>query len=326
MARKYHRKRREPRHKKDRSTPAGQHRPVLLEEILRTLNPQSGQVFVDCTLGFAGHACELLLRLGPTGMLIATDLDADNLPNAREKLEALGLPFHLHAGNFAGLPSVLAEAGVERVDGLLADLGMSSMQVDDPLRGFSYMRDGPLDMRMDRTRGRTAAELLNSLSAEELANAFTEFGDEPRAEIIAQTIVEKRNDEPLATTFQLRAIIDEAAPVTLMLGPGYPPVHKQKLLPATRVFQSLRILVNRELANLTQLLRVIPQIVKPGGTAAIICFHSGEDRLVKTAFRDGLRSGIYSAGSDDPIRPSEDEKLANPRSRSAKLRWVQLAT
>ena len=259
-------------------------------------------------------------------MLIATDLDADNLPNAREKLEALGLPFHLHAGNFAGLPSVLAEAGVERVDGLLADLGMSSMQVDDPLRGFSYMRDGPLDMRMDRTRGRTAAELLNSLSAEELANAFTEFGDEPRAEIIAQTIVEKRNDEPLATTFQLRAIIDEAAPVTLMLGPGYPPVHKQKLLPATRVFQSLRILVNRELANLTQLLRVIPQIVKPGGTAAIICFHSGEDRLVKTAFRDGLRSGIYSAGSDDPIRPSEDEKLANPRSRSAKLRWVQLAT
>jgi len=326
MARKYHRKRREPRHKKDRSTPAGQHRPVLLEEILRTLNPQPGQVFVDCTLGFAGHACELLQRLGPTGMLIATDLDADNLPNAREKLEALGLPFHLHAGNFAGLPSVLAEAGVERVDGLLADLGMSSMQVDDPLRGFSYMRDGPLDMRMDRTRGRTAAELLNSLSAEELANAFTEFGDEPRAEIIAQTIVEKRNDEPLATTFQLRAIIDEAAPVTLMLGPGYPPVHKQKLLPATRVFQSLRILVNRELANLTQLLRVIPQIVKPGGSAAIICFHSGEDRLVKTAFRDGLRSGIYSAGSDDPIRPSEDEKLANPRSRSAKLRWVQLAT
>jgi len=326
MARKYHRKRREPRHKKDRSTPAGQHRPVLLEEILRTLNPQPGQVFVDCTLGFAGHACELLQRLGPTGMLIATDLDADNLPNAREKLEALGLPFHLHAGNFAGLPSVLAEAGVERVDGLLADLGMSSMQVDDPLRGFSYMRDGPLDMRMDRTRGRTAAELLNSLSAEELANAFNEFGDEPRAEIIAQTIVEKRNDEPLATTFQLRAIIDEAAPVTLMLGPGYPPVHKQKLLPATRVFQSLRILVNRELANLTQLLRVIPQIVKPGGTAAIICFHSGEDRLVKTAFRDGLRSGIYSAGSDDPIRPSEDEKLANPRSRSAKLRWVQLAT
>jgi len=326
MARKYHRKRREPRHKKDRSTPAGQHRPVLLEEILRTLNPQPGQVFVDCTLGFAGHACELLQRLGPTGMLIATDLDADNLPNAREKLEALGLPFHLHAGNFAGLPSVLAEAGVERVDGLLADLGMSSMQVDDPLRGFSYMRDGPLDMRMDRTRGRTAAELLNSLSAEELANAFTEFGDEPCAEIIAQTIVEKRNDEPLATTFQLRAIIDEAAPVTLMLGPGYPPVHKQKLLPATRVFQSLRILVNRELANLTQLLRVIPQIVKPGGSAAIICFHSGEDRLVKTAFRDGLRSGIYSAGSDDPIRPSEDEKLANPRSRSAKLRWVQLAT
>jgi 16S rRNA (cytosine1402-N4)-methyltransferase len=325
MARGYHRKRREPRHKKDRSTPAGQHRPVLLDEILATLNPQEGQVFVDCTLGFAGHACELLQRLGPTGQLIATDLDADNIPPAREKLEAIGFPFQIHAGNFAGLPGVIAAAEVEGVDGLLADLGMSSMQVDDPARGFSFMRDGPLDMRMDRSRGRTAAELLNTLTAEELANAFTELGDEPRAEIIAQAIVEKRSEEPLATTAQLRAWIEEAAPVTLMLGPGYPPVHKQKLLPATRVFQSLRILVNRELANLTQLLRVIPQIVRPGGIAAIISFHSGEDRLVKTTFRDGLRTGIFSTGSEDPIRPSEEEKLANPRSRSAKLRWVRMA-
>jgi 16S rRNA (cytosine1402-N4)-methyltransferase len=325
MARKYHRKRREPRHRKDRSTPAGEHVPVLFDEVLSVLDPKPGQVFVDGTLGFAGHSSAILERLGPDGLLIATDLDADNLPNARAKLETLGFPFHLHAGNFAGLPGVLAAAGVECVDGLLADLGMSSMQVDDPERGFSFMREGPLDMRMDRTRGRTAAELLNTMAAGELAEAFTELGDEPKAEAIAQAIVERRATEPLATTKQLRALIDEAAPVQLLFGPGHPPVHKQRLLPATRVFQSLRILVNRELANLSQLLRVIPQVVKPGGVAAIITFHSGEDRLVKAAFRDGLRSGIFCAGSDDPIRPGEAEKAANPRSRSAKLRWVRRA-
>jgi 16S rRNA (cytosine1402-N4)-methyltransferase len=325
MPRKYHRKRREPRHKKDRSTPAGEHVPVMLAEVLAVLDPQPGQVFVDGTLGYAGHSAAILERLGPAGLLVATDLDADNLPRARGKLETLGFPFHLHSGNFAGIPGVLAAAGVERVDGLLADLGMSSMQVDDPERGFSFMRDGPLDMRMDRTRGRTAAELLESIGAEELAGMFTEFGDEPRAAEIAQAIVESMKVEPLATTWQLRAVIDQAAPVQLLFGPGHPPVHKQRLLPATRVFQALRIAVNRELANLSQLLRVIPQVLKPGGTAAIITFHSGEDRLVKAAFRDGLRSGIFSAGSDDPLRPSEDEKAANPRSRSAKLRWARLS-
>lgn len=323
MPRKYHRKRRPPR--KDRSTPAGEHRPVMLNEVLQVLNPQPGQVIVDCTLGFAGHSSELLRRVGPAGLLIATDLDPDNLPRAREKLEAVGHPFHAHQGNFAGLPAVLAAAGVERVDAVLADLGMSSMQVDDAERGFSFMRDGPLDMRMDRSRGRTAAELLNTLTAEELAAAFRDLGDEPEAEKIAAAIVEQRAAAPLQRTTELRELIERAAPVTPLLGPGHGPIRKQKMLPTTRVFQALRILVNRELANLTQLLRVLPAILKPGGVAGIISFHSGEDRLVKTTFRDGVRSGIYSAASDDAIRPSEQEKLDNPRARSAKLRWAKLA-
>ena len=184
MARKFHRKRRPPR--KDRSTPDGEHRAVLMDECLRVLNPQPGQTFVDCTLGFAGHSAEILARLGPTGMLVATDLDPLNLPSATEKLQAVGFPFVAHQGNFAGLPAVLAAAGVEQIDGLLADLGMSSMQVDDPERGFSYMRDGPLDMRMDRSRGRTAAELLNALPESELAAAFTELGDDGQAEAFPQ--------------------------------------------------------------------------------------------------------------------------------------------
>jgi 16S rRNA (cytosine1402-N4)-methyltransferase len=326
MARRFHRKRRFPdRPKGDRSTPTGEHLPVLLAEVLQVLKPQAGQVFVDCTLGFAGHSCELLKRLGPTGLLIATDLDPDQLPRAKAKLDELQLPYRTHHSNFAGLTGVLAAESVGRIDGLLADLGMSSMQVDDAERGFSFMRDGPLDMRMDRSRGRTAAELLQRLSEEELVALFRDLGDEPAAAAIARAIVERRNSEPLLRTRELRKLIDLAAPVTPLLGPGFPPVRKQKLLPATRVFQALRIAVNREIANLQQLLRVLPTILKPGAVAGIISFHSGEDRLVKTAFREGLRSGIYSEASDDPIRPSEGEKLANPRSRSAKLRWAKRA-
>jgi 16S rRNA (cytosine1402-N4)-methyltransferase len=322
MARKYHRRRRTPR--KDRSTPEGEHLPVLLAEVLDVLSPQPGQTILDGTLGFAGHSSALLSRLGPTGLLIATDLDPDQLPRARAKLEELKLPFHAAHSNFAGLQQVLAAAGVERVDGVLADLGMSSMQVDDADRGFSFMRDGPLDMRMDRTRGKTAEELLATMTAEELAAAFTELGDEPEAESIAQAIVEQRETTPLKRTTELRALIEAAAPVTPMLGPGFGPVRKQLMLPTTRVFQALRMMVNRELANLQQLLRILPTVLKPGGTAAIISFHSGEDRLVKASFRDGVRAGVYSSVSDDAIRPGEQEKLDNPRARSAKLRWAKL--
>jgi 16S rRNA (cytosine1402-N4)-methyltransferase len=205
---------------------------------------------------------------------------------------------------------------------LLADLGMSSMQVDDRNRGFSFMRDGPLDMRMDRTRGRTADQLLNTLSAEELAACFRDLGDEPRAEQIALAIAAHRKAKSIERTKELRELIDRAAPVQVIRGPGAPPERKQLLGPATRVFQALRILVNRELANLQHLLRMLPSILKPGGAAAIISFHSGEDRLVKVGFRDGFRAGVYSAISADAIRPAFEERRANPRSRSAKLRWA----
>jgi 16S rRNA (cytosine1402-N4)-methyltransferase len=295
----------------------------MLAEVLAALNPQLGHVIVDCTLGFAGHGVELLKRVGPTGKLIATDLDPANLPPAEAKLAAVGFPFALHHVNFAGLPGVLAAEDIAGVDGLLADLGMSSMQVDDPGRGFSFMRDGPLDMRMDPTRGTTAADLLNTLSRDELAAALRDLGDEPQAEAIAAAIVTQRKTQPLQRTGELRELIERAAPVTILRGPAAPPERKQRLLPATRVFQALRVLVNRELASLAHLLRVLPDLLKPGGAAAIISFHSGEDRLVKAAFRDGLRAGVYEATSDDPVRPTEEEKRANPRSRSAKLRWAR---
>jgi 16S rRNA (cytosine1402-N4)-methyltransferase len=178
-------------------------------------------------------------------------------------------------------------------------------------------------MRMDRTRGRTAAELLNTLPERELSACFRDLGDEPRAEVIAAAIVEARKQKPIERTKELRELIDHAAPVRVDRSPGAPPERKQLLGPATRVFQALRILVNRELANLTHLLRVLPTILKPGGTAAIISFHSGEDRLVKAAFRDGLRASDYSAISQDAIRPTFEERRANPRSRSAKLRWAR---
>ena len=303
-----------------RSTAAGEHLPVLLAEVLAALNPQPGQTVVDCTLGFGGHARELLQRVAPDGLLIAMDLDAGNIEPARAKLEAVGGLFTLHHSTFAGLPTVLATEGVSQVDGLLADLGMSSMQLDDRDRGFSFMRDGPLDMRMDRTRGRTAAELLNSLSVEELVTCFRDFGDEPSAEAIADEIVKVRQGTPIMRTKELRELIDRVAPVRMDRTPGAPPERKQLLGPATRVFQALRILTNRELQSLQQLLRVLPTVLKPGGVAAIISFHSGEDRLVKAAFRAGLRAGVYEAVSPDAIRPTFEERRANPRSRSAKLR------
>ena len=308
-----------------RSTAKGEHKPVLLAEVLEALKPRPGQVVVDCTLGFAGHAVELLKSIAPDGVLIATDLDPDNIEPAQLKLEAVGGLFSLHHTNFAGLANVIAGESVAGVDCLLADLGMSSMQVDDRTRGFSFMRDGPLDMRMDRTRGRTAAELLNTLSLEELTACFQELGDEPRAGLIAAAIVAERTAKPIERTKELRALIDRAAPVQVIRGPGAPPERKQLLAPATRVFQSLRIQVNRELANLQHLLRILPTILKPGGVAAIISFHSGEDRLVKVQFRDGFRAGVYDAVTDDAIRPAFEERRANPRSRSAKLRWARRA-
>ncbi len=303
-----------------RSTSPGQHRPVLLEEVLKILDPQPGQTVVDCTLGWGGHSAELLKRVGSTGVLIGLDLDTDNLPKVKERLDIVGNPFHLHHANFAGVDGILAGHGLDGADMVLADLGMSSMQVDDPQRGFSYARDGSLDMRMDRSRGRSAAQLLATIREEDLCQALQEFGDEPNAPKIAAAILKTREETPILTTGQLAKIILDATDEPdwrLQPQPG-----KWKTHPAARTFQALRLLVNRELANLANLLRILPSCLRPGGRVALISFHSGEDRLVKTAFRDGLRAGIYQEISEDPIRPRFNERQVNPRSRSAKMRWA----
>jgi 16S rRNA (cytosine1402-N4)-methyltransferase len=293
------------------------HIPVLLGPILEILNPRPGQIYVDCTLGLGGHSAAILERIGDGGRLIGVDFDPGNIELARAKLSEVGSVFSLYHNNFAALPAILLEAGVEKVDGVIADLGVASPQIDDPARGFSYRQPGPLDMRMDPTRGRPASVLVNRLSAPELAAAFLELGDETDAEKIAALVVERRKEKPIETTEELMAIVCEARDFTIERAAG------AKLHPAARTFQALRILVNRELANLDRLLAVLPEVLKPGGVAAIISFHSGEDRRVKTAFRLGLRDRIYSQISPDPVLASEEEIDNNGRSRSAKLRWAK---
>jgi 16S rRNA (cytosine1402-N4)-methyltransferase len=310
-----------PRPKKSRSTPQGEHRPVLLAEVLRILAPRPGMTVVDCTVGWAGHSAELLAQVGPTGLLVGLDMDAENLPRAKERLDALGHRCHLHHANFAALQQILAEHEISQVDAIIADLGMSSMQVDDPERGFSYARDGMLDMRMDRSRGRTAAQLLATIGKEEWIEQLQTLGDEPEAERIADAIFAERARSPITTTRQLAQIIQEA---TKQQGWRlHPTASKWNLHPAARTFQTLRILVNRELANLEHLLRLMPVCLKPGGHAAIISFHSGEDRLVKNAFRAGRDAGVFMEIADEPLRATYAERTANPRSRSAKLRWAR---
>ncbi|MGA2439721.1 MAG: 16S rRNA (cytosine(1402)-N(4))-methyltransferase RsmH [Tepidisphaeraceae bacterium] len=295
------------------------HVPVLLGAVLDVLDPRPGHIVVDCTLGLGGHAAAILPRIQPAGRLIGIDFDPANIAIAREKLASISGTFELHHGNFAALPTILAQAGVEQADAILADLGVASPQIDDPARGFSYRQPGPLDMRMDPTRGRPAATVINQIPQRELESALLELGDETDAPQIAELIVQRRKIRPIATTQDLTAIVCQARDFTLQRAAG------AKLHPAARTFQALRILVNRELANLERLLAVLPKCLRPGGVVAIISFHSGEDRRVKAAFRDGLRGGIYAQISPDPIVADEAEQKLNPRSRSAKLRWARVA-
>jgi 16S rRNA (cytosine1402-N4)-methyltransferase len=293
------------------------HLPVLMRPVLKVLDPRPGGLFVDCTAGLGGHSAAILQLIGPGGTLLILDIDPASLELARQKLDQVGGNYHLRHANFAALPTVLAELGIERVDGVLADLGMASPQIDNPARGFSYRQPGPLDMRMDQTRGQPASALLARMSQQDLAAALQDLGDEEDARQIAQLIVERRQQKPIQTTQDLMAIVCEARNFTIQRAAG------AKLHPAARTFQALRMLVNRELPNLQRLLAVLPDVLKPGGTGAIISFHSGEDRMVKRAFKDGLEMGIYRDIAPDPITADEAEIAANPRSRSAKLRWAR---
>lgn len=305
-----------------RRTPAGSHVPVLLAEVIEALAPSPGQVVADCTLGYGGHAAALARAVQPDGRVIGFDVDAVELERTRRRTEAAGLPISVHHSNFAGVAKVMARESLDGYDVIFADLGVSSMQIDDPRRGMSYKHDdAPLDMRMDPRRRRTAADLLMSLSEDELSRALWELADEPDHESIAQRIVSRRQVSPIATAGELKELI------FAVLGTGENIWKKQAAYdahPAMRTFQALRILVNDELAAIRQLLRLAPQCLRDGGRIGVISFHSGEDRLVKKAFRDGCRQGIYEACNRRVIRAGGREVHDNPRSRSAKFRWARV--
>ena len=301
-------------------TPAGTHRPILVAEVLAALRPGPGLVAVDATLGYGGHAAALLPRLLPGGRLVGLDADPVELPRTEARLRALGFGedvLTVRRSSFAGLPKVLRDAGLPAVDLVLADLGVSSMQLDDPARGFGFREDGPLDMRMNPSRGLSAADLLSRLPEDRLAALLRENADEPHAEALARALVVARGRAPVATTFALAAAVREGLaglPARVREEEGDDPVR--------RTFQALRIAVNDELGALRAFLASLPSSLAPGGRVAILAFHSGEDRLVKKAFQAGERSGLFSAWSREPVRPGPEELRANPRSRSAKLRWA----
>jgi 16S rRNA (cytosine1402-N4)-methyltransferase len=296
-------------------TPAGTHRPIMVAEILEILSPQPGQVAVDCTLGYGGHAQELLARLLPGGQLIGLDADPIELPKTEARLRALGYAettLTVRRSNFAGLPKILAALNLEGVDLILADLGVSSMQIDDPERGFSVKLDGPLDMRMNPDRGQPVSALLEKVAPAELSEMLAQWSDEPQAEPLAAALAGRR----FATTVQLADAVRAAVPSLK---------RESANLTIRRVFQALRIAVNDEFSALDTFLRNLPACLKPGGKVAILTFHSGEDRRVKKAFEAGQRDGVYTAIASEVIRPTSAELNDNPRSAPAKLRWARRA-
>ena len=328
-------------------TPAGTHRPIMVAEILEVLAPKPGELAVDCTLGYGGHARELLARLQLGGHLLGLDADPVELPKTEARLREAGFGpevFTAVRSNFAGLPQALAAwtsrrrreeshispdtrpeipnptqsetphvvSYAEGADCILADLGVSSMQLDDPARGFTTKGDGPLDMRMNPQRGQPASALLAKTSPNALANLLRANADEPRATELADEL----SGHTFATTRELVAAIRAALPT----------MHKGEAdLTVRRVFQALRIAVNDEFSALDTLLRHLPACLNPCGRVAILTFHSGEDRRVKHAFASGLREGIYEAISEEVIRPTAEERHDNSRSSSAKLRWARRA-
>jgi 16S rRNA (cytosine1402-N4)-methyltransferase len=300
-------------------TPAGTHRPIAVKEILKVLDPKPGDLGLDATLGYGGHAAEFLARIGPGGILHATDVDPIELPRTERRLRDLGYgPERLiiHRMNFAGIGRVREAAG-RGFDFVLADLGVSSMQIDNPERGFTYKAEGPLDLRLDPGRGRSAAECLREISRDELVLLLYDHADEPHAEDIARAISERRGR--IATTLDLAEAVRSALQ-------GLPKAEREAELKGSlaRTFQALRIAVNDEFGVLERFLAALPACLAPGGKAAILSFHSGEDRRVKKSFQALARAGVYAEVAPDPIRPSPEERHANPRSAGAKLRWARM--
>ena len=286
------------------------HVPVLLKEAIDFLAVRRGGTYIDATVGLGGHSLEIAKRLGAPGHLIGFDKDPAALEIARERLTGEDWPtVELLHGSFAEL---VKNQGPRATNGILADLGVSSLQISDAARGFSFQADGPLDMRMNPQSEPTAEQVVNQFDERELADLIYEFGEERRSRRIARAIVRSR---PILTTAQLAAVISTAArPMNQA---------ERRIHPATRTFQSLRIFVNRELDDLRKLLDVAPQLLKPGGRLVVISFHSLEDRMVKDAMREGAKLGQYRLLTKKPVTASEAEIDRNPRARSAKMRAAE---
>lgn len=299
------------------NTPVGTHRPICVAEILDCLRPQPGDVCLDATLGFGGHSRELLARITPGGRLYGVDVDPLELPKTEARLRALGYGddvFQARQTSFAGVRSLLHETE-GGFDCVVADLGVSSMQIDNPARGFTFKADGPLDLRMNPRKGQPASALLAKTEQDKLEEMLAQLSDEPHARAIARAI--KTTTAPILTTTQLAEVI-RAALGKLQPRPGQGESKKS----LQRTFMALRIAVNEELTVLDRFLQVLPECLKPGGRVAILTFHSGEDRRVKKAFALGQQSGLYLSVSPGPILPSAQERRANPRASCAKLRWA----
>jgi 16S rRNA (cytosine1402-N4)-methyltransferase len=284
------------------------HLPVMVAEVLQYLAIRADATYLDATAGLGGHAKEIAARLR-TGLVIANDRDAESLELARRNTTELAGRILYHHGNFSALPQALAEAGLDAVDGLLADLGASRYQLTDPQRGFSFLSDGPLDMRMDRSTGMTAGDLVNHTAEKALADLIFQLGEERRARKIARAIVRAR---PIRSTLHLAGVVERAVPRT------------GRMHPATQTFMALRMAVNQEQPELDSLLEVAPRIVRSGGRLVILSFMSLEDRKVKERFRGLGREDRAVILTKHPIRPAQDEIRANPASRSAKLRAVEM--
>lgn len=301
------------------STPAGMHLSICVPEILEFLQITPGKIGLDATLGYGGHTLEMLKCLNGEGHLYATDIDSIELPRTRERLENLGYGSEIltiKQMNFSNIDQIIQESGP--LDFILADLGVSSMQIDNPERGFSFKNDGPLDLRLNPKKGQSAAARLKTISQEELEGMLIENADEPNAEVISRAIVSQiKKGIDISTTKQLQQIIKDA----LKSIPG-PNKNDEIKKSCQRCFQALRIDVNDEFEVLYEFLEKLPNALAVGGRVAILSFHSGEDRLVKKSFQHYLREGVYSEVTKGPIRPSQEECNINSRARSAKLRWA----
>lgn len=298
------------------ATPVGTHRPICVDEILKILAPKPGETALDATLGYGGHTSAILAKLLPGGRLIGLDQDPIERTKTEARLRATGLPessLIIGAVNFREAKKILADLKIFKVDMILADLGVSSMQIDDPSRGFSTKVNAPLDLRMNPNTGKSAADCLAGLTVKKLAEILHENSDEQRSEVIAKALIAKKPK----TTAQMVDVMRE-----VMSGFSKKVQLEEGDAPIRRAFQALRIAVNDEFNVLDQFLKDIPEMLNPGGRVAILSFHSGEDRRVKKSFQFYHRSGIFKAVSEEFIRPSPEEQRANSRSTSAKLRWA----